>query len=109
MRRNHRGGAVASVAMAALLIVTASTPAALAQWLGGGPCGDLPGGDGQGATGGTYAEICQGTGVVFVGPAVGQEVAVIGPRLVGPVNGVGSVNTSAGDIAGNSGSATMPL
>ena len=86
-----------------------TVPPAHAQGLlygGPNPCGDIPGGDGQGQTGGTQNEICQGAGVVFIGPAVGQVASVVGPTIIGPTN-VGAVNVSAGDIAGNAGSSTV--
>jgi len=49
----------------------------------------------QGATAGTTAKVCQGTGPVFIGAATGQSVMVTGPTVTGPaqVNAV----VAAGD------------
>jgi hypothetical protein len=64
-----------------------------------GACASTPGPQGQGATGGTTATVCQGTGLSFVGPAVGQVATVIGPTIIGPAV-IGSVIVSAGNAAG---------
>lgn len=65
--------------------------------LAGGPdsCGDNDHVEKQGGTAGTTAKVCQGSGPVFIGPAVGQVAVVIGPTVIGPaqVNAV----VSAGD------------
>ena len=65
--------------------------------LAGGPdsCGDNDHVEQQGGTAGTTAKVCQGSGPVFIGPAVGQVAAVIGPTVIGPaqVNAV----VAAGD------------
>lgn len=106
-RRGRR--AVTTLGVAVVSLIAASAPAAYGQFLPGLGCSDVPGGDGQGATGGTTTEVCQGAGVVFIGPQVGQVATVIGPTVIGPVAGVGSINTSAGGIAGNTGSSTVPL
>jgi hypothetical protein len=58
--------------------------------------------EGQGATGGTTNHICQGSGLVFVGPALGQVAAVIGPTVIGPAV-IGTTVVSAGDAAAGSG------
>ena len=49
----------------------------------------------QGATAGTTAKVCQGSGPVFIGAADGQRVMVTGPTVTGPaqVNAV----VAAGD------------
>jgi hypothetical protein len=53
--------------------------------------------DGQGGTGGTENKICQGGGLVFVGPAVGQVATVVGPTIIGPSQ-VGTVVVSRGYV-----------
>lgn len=53
--------------------------------------------EGQGAPGGTENKICQGGGVVFVGPSVGQVATVIGPTIIGPSQ-VGTVVVSPGNV-----------
>jgi hypothetical protein len=50
----------------------------------------------QGATAGTETKVCQGGGLVFVGPAVGQVATVIGPTVIGPAQ-VSAV-VSAGNV-----------
>jgi hypothetical protein len=39
--------------------------------------------------------VCQGTGLSFVGPAIGQIATVIGPTIIGPAV-IGNVTVSAG-------------
>jgi hypothetical protein len=65
--------------------------------IAGGPdsCGDNDHVERQGGTAGTVAKVCQGGGLVFIGPAVGQVAAVIGPTVIGPAQ-VGAI-VSAGD------------
>jgi hypothetical protein len=63
-----------------------------------GPCGTATGAYGQGAAGGTAAQVCMGTGLSFVGPAVGQIATVIGPTIIGPAV-IGNVVVSAGNGA----------
>lgn len=63
-----------------------------------GPCGrSTP--QGQGGTGSANQnQICQGAGLVFVGPAVGQVVSIVGPTIIGPA-AVGNIALGAGDVA----------
>jgi hypothetical protein len=63
-----------------------------------GACGTSTGPHGQGATGGTAAQICSGAGggLSFVGPAIGQVATVIGPTIIGP-GVIGNVVVSAGN------------
>jgi hypothetical protein len=58
-------------------------------------CGDNDHVHRQGATAGTSAKVCQGSGPVFIGAADGQRVTVTGPTVTGPaqVNAV----VAAGD------------
>jgi hypothetical protein len=64
----------------------------------GSPCatGDTP--ELQGQVGGTSNSVCQGSGLSFIGPSVGQVATVMGPTIIGPSN-VGTVVVSAGDVA----------
>ena len=52
---------------------------------------------GQGGTAGTENRICQGGGLVFVAPAVGQVATVVGPTIIGPSQ-VGTVIVSPGAV-----------
>jgi hypothetical protein len=61
-----------------------------------GLCSD-PGVVAPGATGGTENRICQGSGLVFVGPQVGQIATVVGPTIIGP-GFVGNAVSSAGSV-----------
>jgi hypothetical protein len=63
-----------------------------------GPCGTSTGVEGQGATGGTTAQICAGAGLTFVGPAIGQIATVIGPTIIGPAV-IGNIVVSAGNAS----------
>jgi len=65
-----------------------------------GVCGSSSGAEGQGGTAGTNAYICAGSGLVFVGPAIGQIASVIGPTIIGPAT-IGAISVSAGDSAIN--------
>ena len=58
------------------------------------------GGDGQGRTGGTEDVQCQGAGLQFIGPAIGQVASVMGPTIIGS-NVNAPVQTSAGSSAAN--------
>ena len=62
------------------------------------PCGSTNGNDGQGRPGGVTNIVCQGTGLTFVAPAVGQIASVIGPTIIGGV--VGNAQVSAGNSSG---------
>ena len=53
---------------------------------------------GQGTTAGTVASVCQGAGLAFIGPAIGQVTSVIGPTIIGPAV-VGNVVVSGGSGA----------
>jgi hypothetical protein len=59
-------------------------------------CGTSQGGLGQGHVGSTILT-CQGSGLTFVGPSVGQVATVIGPTIIGPAF-VDSSIVSAGNV-----------
>jgi hypothetical protein len=61
-----------------------------------GPCGSASDTPGQGATAGTASQVCMGSGLSFVGPAIGQIATVIGPTIISP-GFVGNVVVSAGN------------
>jgi hypothetical protein len=63
-----------------------------------GLCGASVAGGG-GTTGYTASQNCLGSGLVFVGPAIGQIASVIGPTIISP-GFTGTVNVSAGNITG---------
>ena len=54
--------------------------------IAGGPdsCGDNGKLEEQGATAGTNAKVCQGSGPVYIGAADGQRVRVVGATVTGP-------------------------
>jgi hypothetical protein len=54
--------------------------------------------EGQAGTGTISNQVCQGGGLSFVGPAVGQVASVIGPTIIGPTS-IGSVVVSAGNVS----------
>jgi hypothetical protein len=62
-----------------------------------GPC-SRPSAEGQGGTGAADHQVCQGAGLSFIGPAIGQVATVIGPTIIGPVANV-NVAVSAGAVA----------
>jgi hypothetical protein len=62
-----------------------------------GPCG-RPTVDGQGSVGGVNDQVCQGAGLTFNGPSIGQIATVIGPTIIGPAV-VGTSIQSAGNAA----------
>jgi hypothetical protein len=64
-----------------------------------GPC-SRSSAEGQAGTGSYATQVCQGSGLSFVGPAVGQVASVIGPTIIGPTS-IGSVVVSAGNVAGS--------
>jgi hypothetical protein len=62
-----------------------------------GPCGTVSQ-EGQGRASGNEASVCQGAGLAFIGPSVGQVATVIGPTIISP-GFVGTVITTAGGVA----------
>jgi hypothetical protein len=61
---------------------------------GTGPCASIST-ERQGPTGENPTQICVGSGLVFVAPAVGQIASVIGPTIIGPAV-IGTLVNSAG-------------
>jgi hypothetical protein len=55
--------------------------------------------EGQGGTAGTQNQVCQGSGLSFIGPSIGQIANVMGPTIVGPAV-IGTLIVSAGNAAG---------
>jgi hypothetical protein len=62
--------------------------------VGTGPCAAVST-EGQGPTGENPTQICVGSGLVLVAPAVGQIASVIGPTIIGPAV-IGTLVSSAG-------------
>lgn len=62
-----------------------------------GPC-SRSSAEGQAGTGTISNQVCQGGGLSFVGPSLGQVASVIGPTIIGPTS-VGSVVVSAGNVS----------
>ena len=81
-----------------------ATPGALGYGGGGdtmasgaaGPCGTANGNIDQGPAGQQVTQVCQGSGLTFVGPSIGQVATVIGPTIISPAFN-GAVNVSAGN------------
>src|SRR2546423_5208134 len=94
MLHRRRFAAVLGFTVLAICVPVSSASASLAN----GPCatGDTP--EQQGQTGGTTTSVCQGNGLVFVAPSVGQVATVIGPTVIGPAT-IGNAIVSAGDVA----------
>lgn len=107
---NPRKSLVAAIAATAVLAVVA--PGASAEVpFGLGPANSPVGNgagliglcgrntpEGQGGTGAVAPQICQGAGLVFMGPSVGQITSVIGPTIIGPTV-IGNVGVGAGNVA----------
>ena len=62
-----------------------------------GPCATISN-EPQGSIGGTEASVCQGSGLSFVGPAVGQVATVMGPTIISP-GFAGTVIVTGGNVA----------
>jgi hypothetical protein len=62
--------------------------------VGTGPCASIST-ERQGPTGENPVQICVGSGLVFVAPAVGQIASVVGPTIIGPAV-IGTLVNSAG-------------
>jgi hypothetical protein len=62
-----------------------------------GPCGTVSQ-EGQGRVSGNEASVCQGAGLAFIGPSVGQVASVMGPTIISP-GFVGTVITTTGNVA----------
>jgi hypothetical protein len=66
----------------------------------GGACGTSAGSD-VGSWSGTTDIVCVAPGgMSFIGPAVGQVAAVIGPTIIGPVS-IGKSVVSGGNVVGS--------
>jgi hypothetical protein len=62
-----------------------------------GPCGTVSQ-EGQGRASGNEASVCQGAGLAFVGPSVGQLATIVGPTIMSP-GFVGGVILTTGNVA----------
>lgn len=63
-----------------------------------GPCGQSVGSfQGMGRAGGIDAFTCQGAGLSFVGPAVGQVSSVVGPTIMSP-GFIGTTIVTSGNV-----------
>ena len=95
MQPRHR----LTAAMLATAVLAAGAPAAHAQTpvtgvglpglgapvgdVGATACGPAHGAEGQGGTGGSEANACMGSGLVFIGPASTVNT-VVGPTIISP-------------------------
>jgi hypothetical protein len=86
----------ATVATSSLLPVAAPTAGSFPGGRGAGVCSRSSGPEGQGGTGEVAHQVCQGAGLVFIGPSSGQISTVIGPTIISP-GFAGTVVVSAGD------------
>jgi hypothetical protein len=75
--------------------VSAAVPAAAGQAVG--PCGTISD-EGQGRASGNEASVCQGSGLAFIGPSVGQLATIVGPTIISP-GFVGTVILTTGNVA----------
>jgi hypothetical protein len=73
----------------------AGVPAAAGQAVG--PCGTISD-EGQGRASGNEASVCQGAGLAFIGPSVGQLATIVGPTIISP-GFVGTVILTTGNVA----------
>jgi hypothetical protein len=62
-----------------------------------GACGTVSQ-EGQGRVSGNESSICQGPGLAFVGPSVGQVATVMGPTILSP-GYAGAVIVTTGNVA----------
>ena len=62
-----------------------------------GPCGTVSQ-EGQGRASGNEASVCQGAGLAFIGPSVGQLATIMGPTIISP-GFVGTVILTTGNVA----------
>jgi hypothetical protein len=94
LHRTRLAAVVGSVVFA-ICVPVANAGASMSP---GSPCatGDTP--QQQGPVGGTANSVCQGSGLSFIGPSVGQVATVIGPTVIGPAT-IGNAIASAGDVA----------
>ena len=90
MLHRKRLAAVLGFTVLAICVPIASASASLDN----GPCAT---GDSVGASGGTANSVCQGSGLSFIAPSVGQVATVIGPTVIGPAT-IGSEIVSAGNV-----------
>ncbi|MDQ1514295.1 MAG: hypothetical protein QOE80_125 [Actinomycetota bacterium] len=90
MPHRTRLALVLGVMVAAICLPMESAGASLAN----GPCAT---GDSGGDVGGTNNSVCQGSGLSFIAPSVGQVATVIGPTVIGPAT-IGNAISSAGDV-----------
>ena len=109
-RKRVAAAFAATAALAVGVPVTGASaqalPAAPGLWTAGLPtgigqdaaaCGSAVT-DGQGQTAGNETKVCLGSGLSFVGPAIGQVATVMGPTIIGPAT-IGASAVSAGNVA----------
>lgn len=94
--RKYRVRIAVTAALLAACAPTARAYAQVAPVPGAGNCSPPTIGQGQGSPGGNSHTICQGAGLIYIGPAVGQIATVIGPTVIGPAV-IGASNVSAGN------------
>jgi hypothetical protein len=62
-----------------------------------GPCGTVSN-EGQGRASGNEASVCQGAGLAFIGPSVGQVATIMGPTIISP-GFTGTIIQTTGNVA----------
>ena len=85
-----------AAAFVVIAVMGAAAPAADAQVA---PCtfAQAPTGAGNGNPGTAPIQVCQGSGLSFVGPTIGQIGTIIGPITIGPAV-VGSTALGFGNV-----------
>ncbi|MDQ1490987.1 MAG: hypothetical protein QOJ23_3501 [Actinomycetota bacterium] len=90
MPHRKRFAVVIGVMTFAVCVPVAGASASLAN----GPCAT---GDSAGTVGGTNNSVCQGSGLSFIAPSVGEVSTVIGPTVIGPAT-IGNAISSGGSV-----------
>ena len=91
-----------AAALASVAVVGVATPSADAQAIPTAPCSyvQVPIGPADGNPGTSPIQVCQGAGLSFIGPTIGQLGTVIGPITIGPavigLNAAAMGNVGAG-------------
>ena len=95
-------------AIASIAVIGIATPSANAQAIPAipvpaTPCTyiQVPIGPADGNPGTSPIQVCQGAGLSFVGPMIGQLGSVVGPVTIGPAV-VGSAGAAMGNIGAGS-------
>jgi hypothetical protein len=87
-----------AAAIAGIAVMGAATPLADAQVIPTAPCSYVQVPTGPAGNPGTAPiQVCQGAGLSFVGPVIGQLGSVVGPTTIGPAV-IGVTAAAAGNV-----------